>query len=70
MQAAKVIRWSVDADGQVIGSFNENPLLNTLVYDVEFPDGAIKKYAANIIAENVLTQCDPDGHYTNILAHN
>ncbi len=31
--------------------FNEHPLLNTLVYDVEFPDGAVKKYAANIIAE-------------------
>jgi len=30
---------------------NDNPLLNTLIYDVEFPDGNIKKYAANIIAE-------------------
>jgi hypothetical protein len=28
----------------------------------EFPDGQIKEYAANIIAENMLTQVDSDGY--------
>ena len=42
-------------------------MLNTLVYDVEFPYGAVKKYAANFIAENALAQCDPDGFYTNVM---
>ena len=51
----------------MIGNHNKNPLLNTLVYDVEFPDGAVKKDSANIIAENVLAQCDPDGFYTNVI---
>ena len=51
----------------MIGNHNKNPLLNTLVYDVEFPDGALKKYAANVIAETILAQCDPDGVYTNIM---
>lgn len=62
-QMAKVIGCSIDAKGQVIGQWNENKLLNTLVYDVEFPDGNVKKYEANVIAENVLNQCDIDGHY-------
>ena len=44
-----------------------NPLLITLVYDVEFPDGDVKKYAANLIAENLLSQVDPDGFHTNFL---
>ena len=32
------------------------------MYDVRFPDGAIKQYAANIIAENLYTQVDHEGH--------
>ena len=35
------------------------------MYDVEFPDGNIKKYAANIIAENILVNCDSEGHYSS-----
>ena len=64
---AKVLRKSVDENGQVIGAHNENPWLNTLVYDVEFPDGDVKKYAANLIAENVLSQVDPNSYYTNTM---
>ena len=33
---AKVLRRSVDEDGKVIGCYNENPILNTIVYDLEF----------------------------------
>ena len=67
LQLAKVIRQSIDKNGKVIGNHNKNPLLNTLVYDVDFPDGDVKKYAANIIAENLLDRCDPDGFYTNLM---
>ena len=38
-----------------------------MIYDVEFPDGTIKEYAANIIAENMYAQVDPDGHVHGIL---
>ena len=71
---AKVLRKSVDENGHVIGVHNENPLLNTLVYDVKFPYGEVKKYADNLIAENVPSQVDPNGYYINsieaILNHN
>ena len=33
-----------------------------MLYEVEFPDGQVKEYAANIIAENLLTQVDEDGY--------
>ena len=50
---AQVIRWAVDSDVQVIGLWDPNTILNTLVYECEFNDGTIKKYAANIIASNI-----------------
>ena len=49
-----------------MGSYDENPVLNSMIYDVEFPDGSIKEYAANILAENILSQVDPSG-YNRIL---
>eukprot|EP00957_Ditylum_brightwellii_P187110 14251456-Ditylum_brightwellii.AAC.1 len=41
-------------------------MMNTMIYDVEFPDGRLREYAANIIAENMLTQVDSDD-YTKTL---
>ena len=43
------------------GTYDDNPFLNTIIYEVEFPDGQVKDYAANVIAENMLTQVDSDG---------
>ena len=37
------------------------------MYDVEFPDGMVKQYAANTIAENILNQVDSEGHLYNLL---
>eukprot|EP00957_Ditylum_brightwellii_P169314 12886278-Ditylum_brightwellii.AAC.1 len=36
-------------------------MMNTMIYDVEFPDRQVCEYAANIITENMLTQVDLDG---------
>ena len=64
---ARVLRRSVDENGQVIGAHINNPHLSTLVYDVKFPDGDVKKYATNLIAENILSQVNPDGFHTNVI---
>ena len=53
MQRAKVIGPFKDNDGNFFGSYDYNPVLNTMVYDVEFTDGAVREYSANIIAENI-----------------
>jgi hypothetical protein len=44
------------------GSYDSNPYLNSMLYEVEFPDGQISEYAANLIAEHMLTQVDFDGY--------
>ncbi len=44
---------SVDSNGKVIVEFNENPLLNTMLYKWEFEDGTMKAFTANTIASNI-----------------
>ena len=38
-----------------------------MIYEVQFPDGQVKEYAANVIAENMLTQVDSDGYSLTML---
>ena len=59
---AKVKSRAVDVDGNPMGIGNNNPLLDTRVYEVEFVDGTTEKLTANIIAENLLAQVDEEGH--------
>ena len=65
---SKVLRLSVDEQGKVIGNPDENPILNTLIYHVEFPDSNIKKYSANVIPENILVNFDSEGYYSSMMA--
>ena len=67
MKHSKVIGCYKDNDGNVVGSHDENLVLNTMVYDVEFPDGAVRKYTANIITENMFYQVDSNGLASSIL---
>ena len=66
MAVGKVTRRALGPDGRVTGTYDDNPMMNSMVYEIEFADGQIKEYAANIIAENMLTQVDADG-YTTIM---
>ena len=45
-----------------IGRSNGNPILDTCLYEVEFPGGEMTELAANIIAELMYVQCDADGN--------
>ena len=67
MRLAKVIKRSLNPDGKVTGNYNDIPVLNTMLYDVQFPDGSIKPYSANLIAENILSQVDQDGYHNQML---
>jgi hypothetical protein len=55
-------------DGIPIGSANENPILDTRYYEVEFPDGTVDSYSANIIAENLYAQIDDEGRMFAVLS--
>ena len=41
---ATVIRCAIDDNGRLIGEHNDNPMLNSLMYMCEFPDGTVKEY--------------------------
>ena len=58
----RVIKRSRGQDGEPIGRAHTNPLFDTREYDIEFTDGSIEKYTANIIAENMYAQVDSEGH--------
>ena len=54
--SAKVVARARNPDGELIGKSNPNPLLDTSVYEVEFEDGSVERYHANIIAEHIYSQ--------------
>ena len=56
-----------DKDGNLKGTYNKNPILDTRVCDVIFPYESVCHYAANIIAENMYSQVDSNGHHTLLL---
>ena len=69
----RVVRRARDDTGELIGKSNANPLLDTSQYEVQFEDGAVERYSANVIAENIYSRVDHDGHtvalFTDIVDH-
>ena len=61
-QYAKVTNRLRDANVIPIGTADDNPILDTPMYEVEFMDGTKQSLSANYIAENVFTQVDQDGN--------
>ena len=59
---AVVKRRAVDVDGIPVGVAHNNPLLDTRQYKVEYYDGTTETLSANVIAENLLSQVDDEGH--------
>jgi hypothetical protein len=51
-----------DKDGLPIGVADNNPILDTRMYDVEYPDGHKASLAANAIAEDMFAQVDSEGN--------
>jgi len=60
--AGKVVGRKRDSDGNLIGRANSNPILDTRVYEVELPDGAINEYSTNMLAEALYSQVDSEGN--------
>jgi hypothetical protein len=42
-------------------------MLDTITYEIEFPDGHSDEYTTNVIAENVYAQCDIEGRQYNLM---
>jgi len=68
LSLAKVLKRSIGPDGFATGEYNDDPRLNSMIYEVEFSDGQIKEYAANVIAENIMRRVDHEGYSTALMA--
>lgn len=64
---AKVQERKRDHDGNLVGRYNENPILNTAVYNVRSPDGTLHEYTANVISQRIYDQVDDDGWNYDLL---
>ena len=56
-----------DLNGNPIGKRNDNPILDTRMYDLQFPDGSVEQYTANIVAESMYSSIDDDGRMFSLL---
>lgn len=56
-----------DQHGNLVGERNPNPILDTRVFNVEYPDGRMEEVSTNVIAESLFSECDADGFNTAIL---
>jgi hypothetical protein len=59
---ARVTKRLKDKNGLPIGTANNNPILDTRLYEVEYSDGKTASLAANAIAENMFAQVDAEGN--------
>ncbi|KAI2493823.1 Reverse transcriptase (RNA-dependent DNA polymerase) [Fragilaria crotonensis] len=62
MLSAKVRSRKRGADGSLLGKANQNPILDTRTYNVEFSDGQTAELAANVIAQSMYSMCDTEGN--------
>jgi len=73
LSRAQVIGRKRDADGNLVGSYNSNPILNSRIYLARFPDGHIMEHSANLIAEAIYNNINDDGNeellFKEIIAH-
>ena len=68
MSSGSVKQQARDAKGELFGTRNSNPILDTRSYEVEFPDGDVSEFTANVIAENMFLQCDDAGNQYRLMS--
>ena len=60
-QYASAIKCKKDQEGNPVGIANNNPILDTCEYIIEFMDRHEETMTANLIAEYLFSQVDDDG---------
>ena len=67
MQRAQVLCRHKDNAGLPIGRRDDNPILDSRMYDIEFLDSFTDVVTANFIAENLFSQVDEQGQEFQIM---
>ena len=57
------VRKCIKDEESSTGKGNDNPMHDKSLYEIEYPDGTTEKLAASIIAENMISQVDSEGHH-------
>ena len=60
-EIARVLGQKRNSDGLYIGRKHDNPILDSQIFTVEFPDGDQQDVAFNILAEHLYSQVDSEG---------
>ena len=56
VSTGKVKRQSLRVVGTVVGLYENNSIINFIIYEVEFPDIQDKNYYLNVIDEKIMYQ--------------
>lgn len=67
LREGTIVSRKRNADGSLVGTEHSNPIVDTRVYEVEFPDGSIDEFATNLIVENLYSHIDDEGNSHSIL---
>ena len=59
---ARVTKRLCDHNGLPIGTANQNPILDSLMYEVEYHDGHKASLSANSIAQDMFAQVNEEGN--------
>ncbi len=62
LSMGKVHSHRHDSSRNPKGRANNNPILDSHMYNVEFEDGEVTEYTANVIAESMYAWCDEEGN--------
>ena len=69
VREAIVLSRKRTVDGEyLVGKANNNPILDTRVYTVQFPDGSKDEYTANMIAESLYSNVDEEGNTLSMIS--
>ena len=61
------VKKCVRYDDTSTGEGNYNSMHDKSLYEFEYPDGMTEQLSSNIIAENMLSQVDSEGHHYQVL---
>ena len=66
-ELSRVFKRLQDKYGIPIGTANDNPILDSRIYEVEYPDGHQASLAANAISVHLFAHVDDEGHRSVLL---
>ena len=67
IQRARVLRQQQDPLGKPVGKWYSNPIFDTRMYEVDFPNGSTDVMTTIFIAENLYSQIDKEGETYTVM---